>query len=111
MPRNKNSSRSTTFYAFWSVIILAIVAGLLIWRNSKYKIVNKKIDQLITVKSNGLYQISYDNLHIDEVLGNISAENIEVVPDNLIYQSLAAQNKEPKTLFAIHVPQLLISGV
>ena len=111
MPRNKGFFRSTTFYAFWSVIILAIVAGLLIWRNSKYKIANKKIDQLVTVKSKGLYQISYENLHIDEVLGNISAENIEVVPDSLIYQSLVDQNKDPKTLFAIYVPKLLISGV
>ena len=111
MPKNKGFFRSTTFYAFWSVIILAIVAGLLIWRNSKYKIANKKIDQLVTVKSKGLYQISYENLHIDEVLGNISAENIEVVPDSLIYQSLVDQNKDPKTLFAIYVPKLLISGV
>ena len=65
----------------------------------------------MTVKSKGLYQINYNKLMIDEVLGNISAENIDMIPDSLIYQSMEEQKTAPSSLFFIHIPKLLITGV
>jgi hypothetical protein len=111
MPQNKYAHRSPAFYILWTVVVILVGSGIVIWRNFKYKLVNKKLDQLVTVKSKGLYQINYEKLVIDEVLGNISAENIEMIPDSLIYQSMVEQKTAPSNLFFINIPKLVITGV
>ncbi len=103
--------KSKAFYIISIACLLLITAGFLFWRNYKYKLVNEKLDNLVTVKSNGLYQLNYKNLIIDEVLGNISAENVEMIPDSLVYQTLIEQKTAPENLFYIRIPKLTITGV
>ncbi len=103
--------KSKGFYIFFFLTLLLLAAGLVFWRNYKYNLVNKKLDYLVTGKSNGLYQLNYKNLIIDEVLGNISAENLEMIPDSLVYQKLAELKTAPENLFYIRIPKLTISGV
>ena len=89
MAEKKLFHKSKGFYIF---LFLAFAvyssAGLVLWRNYKYNLVNKKLDNLVTGKSKGLYQLNYKNLIIDEVLGNISAENVEMIPDSTVYLKL-----------------------
>jgi hypothetical protein len=103
--------RSKAFYIISIACLLLITAGFLFWRNYKYNLVNKKLDYLVTDKSNGLYQLNYKNLIIDEVLGNISAENVEMIPDSLVYQTLIDQKTAPENLFYLKIPKLIITGV
>lgn len=111
MARKKSFHRSKLFYIVSSISLIILVSGFFFWRNYKYKLVNKKLDKLIAVKSNGLYQLAYQNLIIDEVLGNVSAENVEMTPDSLVYQTLVDQNMAPANLFFIKIPKLIITGV
>ena len=98
-----------TFYPASLLIILTI--GFFIWRNYKYHLVNKKLDNLVTGKSKGLYQLNYKHLVIDEALGNISAEEVELIPDSLVYLKLVEQKTAPESIFYIRIPKLMISGV
>ena len=102
--------RSGIFYIL-SGILLIVVAGIIVWRFYKYKLVNKKLDQLVTTNSKGLYKVSYQKLVIDEALGNISAENLEMLPDSVIFQSMIDNHTDPDNLFYIKIPKLLISGI
>ena len=108
MAEKKIRNRSFIIYTLLAILL---VTGLFIWRNYKYKLVNKKLDNLVTGKSKGLYQLSYQHLVIDEALGNISAEEVELVPDSEVYQSLLIQNKAPQTLIYFHIPSLSVTGV
>ena len=111
MAEKKLFHKSKVFYISLFLILLLLAAGLVFWRNYKYNLVNKKLDYLVTGKSNGLYQLNYKNLVIDVVLGNISAENIEMIPDSLVYQKLTELKTAPENLFYIRIPKLTISGV
>jgi len=103
--------RSWKFYLLSCILLTIGVAGFFFWRNYKYKIVDKKIDKLVTVGSKGLYELNYKNLVINEALGNISAENVEMLPDSLVYQSMIEKNTAPDNLFYIKIPKLFITGV
>lgn len=111
MAEKKLFHKSKGFYIFLFLALLLIAAGLVLWRNYKYNLVNKKLDNLVTGKSKGLYQLNYKNLIIDEVLGNISAENVEMIPDSTVYLKLTELNTAPSNLFYIRIPKLTISGV
>jgi hypothetical protein len=50
------------------ILIILLTAGFFVWQHYKYKLVNKKLDTLVTVSSKGLYELSYKNLVIDEPL-------------------------------------------
>src|SRR4249920_1622753 len=111
MAEKRAFHRSRLFYILSGIFLIILTIGFFIWRNYKYKLVNRKLDNLVTGKSKGLYQLSYQHLVIDEALGNISAENVELIPDSLIYQNLTEQKTAPQTLFFIRIPKLMISGV
>ncbi|MDP9042667.1 MAG: hypothetical protein M3N30_11860 [Bacteroidota bacterium] len=102
--------RSGIFYIL-SGILLIVVAGIIVWRFYKYKLVNKKLDQLVTTHSKGLYKISYQKLVIDEASGSIAAENVELLPDSVIFQTMIDKNTDPGNLFYIKIPKLLINGI
>lgn len=111
MAEKKLFHKSKGFYIFLCLTLLLLAAGLVFWRNYKYKLVNKKLDYLVTDKSKGLYQLNYKNLVIDEVLGNISVENLEIISDSLVYQKLTKSGTSPENLFYLSIPKLTISGV
>src|SRR5664279_3360639 len=111
MAETRAFHRTRLFYILSGIVLIALTAGILIWRNYKYKLVNNKLDKLVTGKSRGLYQLNYKHLIIDEALGNISVDDVEMLPDSLVYQNMTDQNTAPETLFYIRVPKLLISGV
>jgi hypothetical protein len=111
MAGRKVFHRSRKFYVLSTILLILFSAGFLFWRNYKYKLVNKKLDQLVNVKSKGLYQLTYKNLIIDEALGNVSAENVEMIPDSLVYATLVDQKTAPENLFLVRIPKLEITGV
>jgi hypothetical protein len=111
MAEKRAFHRSRIFYILSGILLIILTIGFFIWRNYKYQLVNKKLDNLVTGKSKGLYQISYQHLVIDEALGNISAEDVELTPDSLMYQKLIEQKTAPESLFYIRIPKLIISGV
>jgi hypothetical protein len=111
MAEKKVFHKSKLFYILLCLTLLLLTGGLIFWRNYKYSLVNKKLDYLVTDKSNGLYQLNYKNLIIDEVLGNISAENVEMIPDSLVYQKLTDLKTAPENLFYLRIPKLIVTGV
>ncbi len=111
MAEKRAFHRSRLFYIFSGILLIILTVGFFIWRNYKYHLVNRKLDNLVTGKSKGLYQLSYQHLVIDEALGNISAEEVELIPDSLIYLQLSEQKTAPESLFYIRIPKMIISGV
>ncbi len=104
-------NRRKKFYIISGILLVLFLGGCLFWKNYKYRLVNKKLDQLVSGKSKGLYQLGYQKLVIDEALGSVTAENVSLLPDSIIFRSLVDGNKAPADLFFIQIPKLSISGV
>ena len=100
--------RTRVFYILSGILLIILTIGFFVWRNYKYKLVNEKLNTLVTAKSKGLYQLSYQHLVIDEALGNISAEEVELIPDSSVYASLKDQKTAPESVFHIKIPRLMI---
>ena len=111
MTEKKIFRRSKSFYIITGIVVFILTGGLIFWNNFKYKLADKKLDKLVDSKSKGLYQVNYQNLVIDEALGNLSVENIEMLPDSVVYQSMVENKSAPKNLFYIRIPKISISGV
>jgi hypothetical protein len=111
MAEKKLAHRSVKSYVLSGIILVVLLAGFFFWRNYKYRIVNKKVEKIMMTSSKGLYELNYSNLVINETLGNLSAENLQMVPDTGVYRSLVEKKTDPDNLFYIHIPRLLITGV
>ena len=107
----KTSAKRRIYLIIGVVLLIVCTTGFFFWRKYKYQLVNKKLDKMVTGKSRGLYQINYKNLVINEALGSISAEDIEILPDSQVYQDMAAQHNQPENLFFIKIPRLSVIGV
>ena len=111
MADKKTPHRSLYTYIIAGLVIIGIIAGIVYWQKIKYKLVSQKLNTAISGKSAGLYQLSYTNLIIDEVAGNVSVENVHLSTDSLIYQELSKNSNNPPGRIDIRIPKLLITGV
>jgi hypothetical protein len=111
MSAKKAIRRTPVFYVVSVLVILVIIAGLIFWQKIKYRLANRQLNSAITGKSGGLYRISYKNLIIDEVAGNISVENVHLSTDSTVYKKQSKQENEAVTRIDIRIPKLVISGI
>jgi hypothetical protein len=110
MAEKRAFHRPRIFYIFSGLLFLALI-GFFIWRNYKYTLVNKKVETLVNSKSRGLYSLSYHNLVINEALGNVSVENVQLIPDSTVYIDQVQNKTDPDQLFKITIPRLSITGI
>ncbi|MBX2938783.1 MAG: hypothetical protein KF880_01785 [Ferruginibacter sp.] len=85
-------------------VVLAFIA----WNVYKKQIIRNELGRLVEKKSQGLYQVAYDSLLLDEVSGRLHAKNIRVFYDSLVFESL---EKKPSMLLDIHISSLEVEGV
>lgn len=84
---------------------------VLIWQFYKYRLVQKKIDDTVSAKTKGLYNIYYNKLSLDEVAGALHVENIDIAPDTSVYHQMVLDKQAPPVLLKIRVAALDILGV
>ena len=110
MKERKPSRRSLFLYIISGLIIAGIIAGIVFWQQIKYKIVNRQLTSAISDKSAGLYKLSYKNLVIDEVAGDVSVEDIHLSTDSVIYARQSRDHAAPARI-DIRIPKMVITGV
>jgi hypothetical protein len=109
--RDKKYSRGSLFlYIVSGFIIAGTVAGVLFWQKIKYRLVDRQLTSAISDKSSGLYTLSYKNLIIDEVAGNVSVENVHLGTDSIVYIRQSRDRAAPDWI-DIRIPKLIITGV
>lgn len=99
------------FLSILLVIVAGVAGGLFWWQTHKKRIIREKLESAIHEKSEGLYNVKYDALDLDEVSGYLSIKNISLSYDSLRYRTLQDQGKAPSILLNIHIPEITITGV
>ena len=94
-----------------SIVIIILVAGLLVWRHFKYKMADQGIQEAVSGKSHGLYQLTYDSMRIDEVSGSMDVKNIQLTADTAMYNEMETQKKNPPIIVNVNVPHMHVGGI
>ncbi|MFE2860248.1 AsmA family protein [Sphingobacterium multivorum] len=91
-------------------ILLALAGG--IWYfSSKWKpLLDTKIKQLVSQATDNLYTITYDDIHVNLLLGNITIDNLQLVSDSSVYKKLELVKKAPDNRFEISINRLKIKS-
>jgi hypothetical protein len=93
------------------VIVAGVAGGLFWWQTHKKQLIREKLESAIHEKSEGLYNVKYDALDLDEVSGYLSIKNVSLSYDSLKYRTLLDQDRAPSILLNIHIPEITITGV
>ncbi len=94
---------------FLLVLVLLVAGGLIYYKKWRSNFLQKKVPQLVFLKSDSLYRITYDSVYIDEVEGEIVIRNLQLFPDSTYKKS--TDPTLPRNLLKITVPEIYISGV
>lgn len=71
----------------------------------------KKLQQLVTKSSNGLYALSVAGMELDVLASRVSLDNVSVVPDKEVLASLIKEAQAPNDVFTVTFKNLVIEGV
>ena len=107
--KTKKSKRIKILLVSISFILLATVAfGFWYWNTHKNAIIERKLEKAIAKANDGLYNISYDEMKVDEEAGSLSVTNMKLSYDSAKYEH---EDKKPPMLFKVGIPELIVVGV
>lgn len=97
----------------WVIGILTVLAlgiGIGAWYLSRHwkPILDKQLKEAVADASDGLYSISYDDLDINLLTGNILLDNFELKPDTSVYARLKLAEDAPDNTYHVRVDRLRI---
>ncbi|WP_205511691.1 hypothetical protein [Longitalea arenae] len=94
---------------FLLILVLLVAGGIIYYRQWRKDFLLKKVPQLVFLKSDSLYRITYDHIDIDEVEGEIMIRNLQLIPDSTYKKP--TDSTLPRNLLRVTVPEVYVSGV
>jgi hypothetical protein len=94
---------------FLLFLVLLVAAGLFYYKKWRKDFLHKKVPQLVFLESDSLYRITYDDVDIDEVDGEIIIKNLQLIPDSTYKKP--TDSTLPRNLLQVTVPEVFITGV
>ena len=71
----------------------------------------KKLQQLVSKSSNGLYTLSVDDMKTDVLASTVSLENVAIIPNKEVLAALIKNAQAPNDVFNISFKNLVIDGI
>jgi hypothetical protein len=90
-------------------LILLVAAGLVYYKKWRKEFLHKQVPELVFLESDSLYRITYDDVDVDEVDGEIIIKNLQLIPDSTYKKP--TDSTLPRNLLRITVPEINITGV
>lgn len=94
---------------FASILVVIVVAGAVWYFKWRHNFIRQQLPQLVFLKSDSLYQISYGDVYIDEINGEISIDNLVLRPDTT--HKKEAGDILPNSLLEVSIPRLHMTGL
>ena len=91
------------------VLLLGITALVIsaIWKPT----LTTKIKEGVTNASNGLYQVNFQDIHLNLLTGTAVLDSVTLMPDTAVFRQLKEKKEAPTHLFRIKLAHLKISRV
>jgi hypothetical protein len=94
---------------FLLILVLLIAAGIVYYKKWRNDFLHKQVPELVFLKSDSLYRITYDAVDVDEVDGEIMIKNLQLIPDSTYKKP--TDSTLPRNLLRVTVPEVYITGV
>jgi len=94
-----------------AAVIIALIAGMMVFSNYKTSFLTKLIHTTVAKSSKNLYRIDFDEIQTNLLVGNISLLNVKISSDSTVYQQMLKQKKLPSYVYNIQIPQLDIKHI
>lgn len=91
------------------ICVLVVVSGIFFYLRWRHNFLRYDLPSLVYLKSDSLYKISYDDMYIDEIGGEVRIKNLRLVPDTTYKKT--GDSTLPRQLLNVLVPELHITGV
>ena len=103
----------------WLFWILGLVGGLFLlglllswWLPIFFKgQLDSSLKESVVNASDGLYQISYEDININILLGNAEVQNAKLTPDSTVYKKMVQAKKAPNDRFELQAARVRLAGV
>jgi hypothetical protein len=97
----------------WLIGVLAFLTismGLSTWyvSNKIKPFVQRELTAAIKNATNGLYNIRFNEVMINPLIGSASLTEVSLIPDTLVYKKLVAQHEAPNNLYFIKLHKLRV---
>lgn len=93
-----------------SIVGLLLGSGWYYTRNWKTSI-RTKLENNIAASSKGLYNLTYDDIAVNLLRGEVKLKNVELTPDSITYDQLVASEQASNNQFYIRSANLTINGI
>lgn len=109
-----NSARKKILIVLLSVVLffIAAIAGVSLWVAHSYKyILLKRMPDVVSRATNGLYTVKVQDLDINIVTRTVVLKKIAFHPNAATAAKLKDAGERPKALFHFDVPEISVSGI
>ena len=92
------------------LVFLFVAATAGTWYLSRHwkPLLDQQIREAVVQSSDSLYRVSYDDLDLNLLTGNLLLSNFELVPDTAVYQRLKLAQTAPDNTYHIRVARLRV---
>lgn len=113
MPNQKRNIKKVLIWIGGILVTLFVLIGIAaIYLSSQWKpILTEKIKEGIYAASDHLYQVDFEDVHLNLLTGSVVLDNLKLTPDTNVFKLLIAKKKAPTHLFRIRVAYLKLSRI
>lgn len=86
-------------------MLVVLAAGW--YFNTHWKqLLRKELGEYVSAGTDGLYQLHYKKIRLNILTGNVSIDQVQLVPDSAVYQDLINKHRAPKLLYKVEMEHL-----
>jgi hypothetical protein len=99
-------------YVKYCLLALLVLAAAAFYNYKKKNFLQSGLPHLVEDKTKQLYKVSYDDIQVDEIEGNLTVRNLVITGDTIRQNELIKANDTAaqKSLFQIHIPEARLTG-
>jgi len=107
----KLSRRFKAALSIVAIFLFLLFSALIVFSFQLEPIVANRLRETINTSTNGLYRISFSDIHLNPFTGTVRLDNIVFTPNDRVHEGLKDKNLHPTHLYSIHIKRLALKRV
>src|SRR5579875_1104580 len=108
--KKKHPILKIMLYSLLGLFILLIAVGSYLYSQRK-PLLSSYAEKVVQKKTKGLYHIRFSDIDINIFSGHLHVEDLELLPDTVIYNKLIALKKAPDNLYRVKIKTFDIQNI
>ncbi len=114
--KTKKTNRKVWFSLFWWIvgitnfILCLVIFFQLLFRYYTDEIVGRVLREVVELKSEELYSLTYDDIKLNFIVNYIKISNLKLSPNRQVYSRLETTNQSLNKLYEFRIEKVYIEG-